>query len=165
MSDIKPGSHDDPFSDIHSIAHRLRRWRSAAGLSQEQLEAATIGNARERYGERGVGVSQKTISDIESGRVVRPQDGTLEKLADVFAEAVDVNPETVYRDLQQARDSQPSATVSPFAYRLDNLLQGHDPDWRVFLEEAILDFYFSMQRARQHAADARRSMKKKLRGK
>jgi tetratricopeptide (TPR) repeat protein len=57
------------LDESHALAALLRRYRLAAGLSQRQLaESACLG--------------ERTVRDLERGRVARPQEATIDRLAD-----------------------------------------------------------------------------------
>lgn len=143
--DIETASPDDPLRTIHGLANTLRQWRTALRWSQEALAGRS-------------GVSQKTISAIETGDVPTPQDRTLSAIATAIAAELDMDAKALLRDLERAREYHPTEEASPFARRLDGLLQGHNPMTRVFLEEVILNFYFATIKALDFA---RHTAKKK----
>lgn len=149
MSDeIQPSDPSGPLIDVFGLPHTLRSWRAVVGWSQEDLERIS-------------GVSQKTISDIESGRKdIKPQDNTLRKFADAFAEATDVKPGALFKALKDAREHRPDVKVSDFAQRLDTLLSGEPPARRLFLEQSLMDHYYAQKRALEFA---NRSVTKKPR--
>jgi transcriptional regulator with XRE-family HTH domain len=145
---VTPGSADDPFRDIHGLANTLRQWRSAVRWSQEELW-------------RRCGVSEKTINDIENGKVPNPQDRTLKALATAFSEETGVGYDSLLADLKSARAHKPGQQASAFALRIDGLLQGLEPGFRVFMEDALTDFFHALMRANRHAREVQKSLKKK----
>jgi transcriptional regulator with XRE-family HTH domain len=142
----QPIPPDDPQAinpaDVYSLPNTLRQWRGGVAWSQEDLERIS-------------GVSQRTISAIERGKV-SPHDETLEKFAAAFAQELDLDPTSVLRDLKSARDRKPATVVSEFALKLDNLLSAQPPAWRVYYEQLLMSFYYSMLQAKKFADEAAR---------
>ena len=61
------------------------------------------------------------------------------------------------------RGMQQRGMTMPVLLRLDNLLDGLSPEWRVFMQEMLLEHYYAVLRVRDRAAEARRAIKKKPR--
>jgi transcriptional regulator with XRE-family HTH domain len=145
---IQPGDPHDPFADVYSLPVVLRGWREQAGWTQDLLAAKS-------------GVSQKTISAIETNPAADPHDGTLYKLAEAFSYRFGITADSVYQDLIAAKNHKPAETVSQFAKRLDNLLQGHSAPLRRFFEEMIMNYYHDMVKVNSRAVAFQREMRAK----
>lgn len=117
---------DRPDPPPASVAQIIRQWRLYMGWSQEDLE-------------RQSGVSQKTISSIESGKIDRPQDRTLRAIVEAIAAAAGSEPGTLLRYLKEAKETPPDPSeVSPFARAVDARLAGLGPIRRAFVEDLVL---------------------------
>jgi len=150
MSDdqVQPADFHDPLSDTYTLPTILRQWRDSAGWTQDQLAAKS-------------GVSQKTISAIETGTSPEPHDGTLMKFAEAFGYHLGIAPAAMFQDLVAARERKPTDIVSHFAKRLDNLLQGHPAPVRLFYEEMIMEFYLKMVKINEQVTELYREQRRK----
>jgi transcriptional regulator with XRE-family HTH domain len=131
--------HDPDIS--FTLAELLRAYRDGVQWSQDDLA-------------RAARVSQKSISDIETGSIKHPQDGTLMKLAAAIANEAAIPSTKIFAHLKAAKENQPHPPgVSAFAFKLDALMAADSPAFRLIFEASVLGLYAAMKEGWNQARD------------
>ena len=112
-----PESEDD--GQYLSLGGLIKSYRDFMGWSKEDLG-------------RQAGMADKHILRIETGKIPRPQDLSLERLASAFARHIsDLDPAELLQDFMDARDKKPPRfDVDPELKLIGVRLRHYSKKWR-----------------------------------
>lgn len=124
----------DPFAEKLALGGLIRSYRRLAGWSQENLSHES-------------NVNPEMITRIESGKIRRPQNFTLERLSSALARQLgSLTAQEILADFQSARDARPFANApDPAAALISARLRPYSERFRKLAYDAISDLLDALE--------------------